>query len=242
MVTPISNAQATILIFSFSPVLHHAANHIELPPPPPDSLGGFTHLLLQNEIPLKSTMEYLTAAHELGIVTIMNPSPLPAAKQTREFPWGKLSWLIVNEGEARGLLMGVGEPHSVDTIELVIPPEGAPEHHTVIVSAHAIGSKLSSHPTFKGVNIICTLGPVGLIAFVSLVRDVGRQALYLPAAKLHSSVVDTTGAGDCFTGYFVSGLMGLRNCQRADLVGVLSASIKVRPILPHHDCQINLGF
>jgi len=211
-------------------VLHHAANHIELPPPTPDSLEGFTHLLLQNEIPIKSTMEYLVVAHELGIVTVMNPSPLPTAEQTREFPWGKLSWLIVNEGEAKDLLKSVGEPDSVDAIELVIPPEGAPGHRTLILSAHAIGSKLSSHPTFKGVNIICTLGSVGLIAFVSSVQDAGGQALYLPAVKLNGPVVDTTGAGDCFTGYFVSGLMGLKPCHKEDLVGVLNVSIKAAGI------------
>lgn len=222
------------------PVLHHAANYIELPPPIPDTLEGFTHLLLQNEIPLKSTMGYLTAAHELGIVTVMNPSPLPTAEQTREFPWGKLSWLIVNEGEARDLLTSVGEPGSVDAIELVIPPVGALEHRTATaLSAYSIGSKLSSHPTFKGVNIICTLGPVGLIAFVSPVQDVERQAIYLPAAKLNNAVVDTTGAGDCFTGYFVSGLMGLKEGYDGDLVGVLTASIKVRF---HCDSSIGPGF
>lgn len=117
----------------------------------------------------------------------------------------------------------------MDAIELAIPPEEAPEHREVILSAHTIGSKLSSHPTFKGVNIICTLGSAGLIAFVSLAQDAGRQALYLPAAKLNGPVVDTTGAGDCFTGYFVSGLMGLGQGGKADLVGALSVSIKVRP-------------
>ena len=136
--------------------------------------------------------------------------------------------MIVNEGEARDLLMGVGEPHAPAVIELVFP-EVAPEDQTAIRSAHAVGSKLASHPTFKGTNIICTLGSVGLIAFVSLAQGVGKSALYLPAAKLDAAVVDTTGAGDCFTGYFVSGLMGLSQCRKEDLVEVLKTSIKVRP-------------
>ena len=210
------------------PVLHHAANHIELPPPTPGSLEGFTHLLLQNEIPFKTTTEYLSAADALGIVTIMNPSPLPTAEQTREFPWGKLTWLIVNDGEARDLLTSVGEPHTTDAIELVLP-EGAPEDQRAIRSAHAVGSKLASHPTFKGTNVICTLGSVGLIAFVPLIQGVGKSALYLPAAKLDGPVVDTTGAGDCFTGYFVSGLMAMKQGQQEDLVNVLSTSVNVRP-------------
>jgi len=175
-------------------------------------------------------MGYLSAAHALGVITIMNPSPLPTAEQTREFPWGKLTWLIVNEGEARDLLTSVGEPQTVDAIELVFPLEGVPEDRTTIRSAHTIGSKLASHPKFNGVNIICTLGSVGLVAFVSLAQDVGKSALYLPAAKLDDRVVDTTGAGDCFTGYFVSGLMGLEQGRKGDLVGVLNRSIKAAGI------------
>jgi ribokinase len=158
----------------------------------------------------------------------MNPSPLPTAEQTRDFPWERLNWLIVNEGETKDLLASVGEPRSVDAIELVIPPEGVPEHRTVVLSAHTIGSKLASHPRFAGVNIICTLGSVGLVAFVTSVQDVGKRAFYLPAAKFDGPVVDTTGAGDCFTGYFVSGLMGLKQGRGEDLVGVLNTSIKVR--------------
>jgi len=211
-------------------VLHHAANHIELPPPTPDSLEGFTHLLLQNEIPLKSTKEYLSAAHALGIVTIMNPSPLPTAEETRAFPWGKLSWLIVNEGEARDLLASVGNAHAVEAIELVLPPEGTPKDETAARSAHTVGSKLASHPTFKKVNIICTLGSAGLVAFVSLAQDPGKKALYLPSAKLDGAVVDTTGAGDCFAGYLVSGLMGLKQSHKEDILGVLNASVKAAGI------------
>lgn len=174
-------------------------------------------------------MEYLSAAHALGIVTVMNLSPLPTAEQAREFPWGKLTWLIVNEGEAGGLLTSVGEPHAADVIELALP-EGTPEDQTAVRSAHAIGSKLASHPTFKRTNVICTLGSVGLIAFVSLAQGAGKSALYLPAAKLDGPVVDTTGAGDCFTGYFVSGLMDTRQGRKEDLVEVLNMSVKVRPL------------
>lgn len=159
----------------------------------------------------------------------MNPSPLPTAEQTRGFPWEKLSWLIVNEGEAGDLLASMGDAHEVEAIELVLPLEGTPEDETVVRSAHTVGSKLASHHTFKKVNIICTLGSVGLIAFVSLARDSGKEALYLPSAKLDGPVVDTTGAGDCFAGYLVSGLMGLRQSHKEDILGVLNISIKVRP-------------
>lgn len=176
-------------------------------------------------------MEYLTAAHAAGMVTIMNPSPLPVAEQMRAFPWEKLTWLIVNEGEARGLLAGVRDPHTLDVVEPVLPLEGAEaqaQDWVSICSAHTIGSKLASHPRFKDLNIICTLGSAGLVAFLPLTRAVGKGALYLPAAKLDGPVVDTTGAGDCFTGYFVSGLMSLKQGRKEDLVDVLNTSIKVR--------------
>jgi len=174
-------------------------------------------------------MEYLSAAHTLGIVTIMNPSPLLTAEQTRVFPWEKLTWLIVNEGEAGDLLASVGDPQTVDMVELVLPSEGAPEDETVIRSAHAVGSKLANHPTFKDVGVICTLGSVGLVAFVSLAQDGGKKAFYLPSAKLDGPVVDTTGAGDCFTGYFVSGLMGMKQGHEGDILDILNTSIKVCP-------------
>ena len=53
------------------------------------------------------------------------------------------------------------------------------------------------------------------------------MAFYLPSAKLDNPVLDTTGAGDCFTGYFVSGLMTLRRSHKEDLLGALDMSIKV---------------
>lgn len=38
-----------------------------------------------------------------------------------------------------------------------------------------------------------------------------EDPIYVPAAKLDGPVVNTTGAGDCFTGYFVTGLMELED-------------------------------
>ena len=174
-------------------------------------------------------MEYLSVAHALGIITIMNPSPLPTAEQTQKFPWEKLTWLVVNEGEARDLLASVGDPQTVDTVELVFPSGGAPEDKAVIHSAHAVGSKITSHPTFKDVNVICTLGSVGLVAFLSLAQDGGKKAFYLPSANFDGPVVDTTGAGDCFTGYFVSGLTGIKQGHEGDILDILNTSIKVCP-------------
>jgi len=50
---------------------------------------------------------------------------------------------------------------------------------------------------------VCTLGAAGVLTWLTG----GKRLLYLPAVQLQGSVRDTTGAGDCFTGYFVAGLM-----------------------------------
>ena len=153
-----------------------------------------THLLLQNEIPLAST---LYALHNVKDATvIMNPSPLPSPAQTRDFPWKKLDWLIVNESEAQ---------------ELYQAAAGSGAKSTDSMTTKELLFRLSSESAFGDTNIVCTLGADGVLAFVPTFHR--RQnaeapsALYQPAAKLLHGVQDTTGAGDCFTGYFVAGLM-----------------------------------
>ena len=55
---------------------------------------------------------------------------------------------------------------------------------------------------------MCTLGGLGVIALLA-----SEEAFYVPAAKLAGFVRDTTGAGDCFTGYLVSGLMEVESAN-----------------------------
>lgn len=55
--------------------------------------------------------------------------------------------------------------------------------------------------------MICTLGAQGIIYFSPGVDGVKSRSGYLPAAKVLNGVKDTTGAGDCFAGYFAAGLM-----------------------------------
>ena len=129
---------------------------------------------------------------------ILNPSPLPSPSEIREFPWHRVDWLIVNEAEAEGLYFSTSSgtegtsPSSLSTRELVV--------------------LLSAQPLFKETNIVCTLGADGVLAFVpTFHRPVtvheAPSFIYVPAARLQGEVRDSTGAGDCFTGYFVQGLM-----------------------------------
>ncbi|KAF8627545.1 hypothetical protein AX15_004379 [Amanita polypyramis BW_CC] len=151
-----------------------------------------THLLLQNEICKAST--HYALEHAGNAVVILNPSPLPSPSQIKVFPWHKIDWLIVNEGEAEDLYRVTAEQdiRSWSTAEELL-------------------RLLSLLPPFKKTNIVCTLGARGVItAILSGVRSASSPfVVHVPAAKVLNGVKDTTGAGDCFTGYFVQGLMGL---------------------------------
>lgn len=90
---------------------------------------------------------------------------------------------------------------------------------------------------------MCTLGSSGVLALIPhLEESVASNDLvvYVPAAKIDpEGVRDTTGAGDCFTGYLVAGLMDLHDEQgggggvsgstlkKEDLVRVLERCVQV---------------
>ena len=151
---------------------------------------------------------------------ILNPSPLPSPPEIREFPWHKVDWLIVNETEAEGLYLSMsgmeGTPPSISTREVLI--------------------LLSAQPLFKETNIVCTLGADGVLACIpTFHRPITAASLiYLPAATLQGEIRDSTGAGDCFTGYFVQGLMEFgpdavvgKDIKEPDITQMLKRSVYV---------------
>lgn len=147
-----------------------------------------THLLLQNEIHARSTR--YAVEHSRGATTILNPSPLPSPSQLRIFPWSLINWLIVNEGEAEDLFRAVTD-----------------QEIEKWSSTEEMLRMMSAVPCFRKTNIICTLGARGVVAILPADDVDPPFVIYVPAAKLDTGVNDTTGAGDCFTGYFVRGLM-----------------------------------
>ena len=177
-------------------VLFPGANHSDLHEQKWRSSLTFpetSHLLLQNEIKWESTLYALDSVR--NATTIFNPSPLPTSEQIRAFPWERVDWLIVNEGEARDLYSA-------------LQGEASPSSH------HALITALSGLPSFTITNIIYTLGKDGVIAFIPAFHRSKKvpdslSFMHIPAAELRGAVRDTTGAGDCFTGYFVQGLMEL---------------------------------
>ncbi len=182
-----------------SVVLHAGANfHIPDTDHEPD-LSRYTHLLLQNEIPLPSTLAHLRAAGQVRLTTVFNPSPMLSPSELREFPWTDLTWLIVNEGELSSLLEAFGVGLAATKGENTSLRERA---EVQLLALHGCSDFA---PT---VSVICTLGSQGILYFESPSALSGKPTIrHLPAAKLKRPLKDTTGAGDCFAGYFVAGLM-----------------------------------
>ncbi|KAG6853359.1 hypothetical protein C0991_005033 [Blastosporella zonata] len=150
---------------------------------------------------------------------------MPAAQEIKSFPWDKVDWLIVNEGEAEGLY------HTLSSIESSTGHTGTPKE---------ILSLLSARPELQKTNIICTLGKDGVMAFIPTFHQQGSSEhdsfsfLHIPAAVLQGTVRDTTGAGDCFTGYFVQGLMEFgsqavpgRGIEERDVENILKTCVQV---------------
>lgn len=153
---------------------------------PPD----VTHLLLANEIPFDSSLTYLRDASSQGVTTIYNPSPMPSAEQLKQFDWKALEWLIVNEGELEEILR-VLAPSDSSAAAASSAEELAQQLHKLV-----------------GVNVICTLGAKGVV-YCRSQQGGEHQVKRMAAAKLVKPLTDTTGAGDCFLGYFAAGLMQL---------------------------------
>lgn len=115
---------------------------------------------------------------------------MPSAEQLKQFDWKALDWLIVNEGELEEILSVLSASSS-----------------TTSGSAEQLAQDL--HNLF-GVNVICTLGAKGVV-YCRSQEGSELETKRLPAAKLLKPLTDTTGAGDCFLGYFAAGLMQLED-------------------------------
>jgi len=178
-------------------VLHAGANHSDLHEQRTSGFPTCTHLLLQNEIRFESTLRSLEKACEEGICTVFNPSPMLSSHQVKSFPWEKVSWLLINEGEAKELYKGF-----TGIKDDRLPP-----------FVEILATELTEIEQLKKTNILITLGAKGVLALAAAWRtpegrlSSGFIGTPVPAATLEGDFRDTTGAGDCFTGYFVAGLM-----------------------------------
>lgn len=121
-------------------------------------------LLLHNEI---NDIDYLIQkAHTKGMQIVLNPSPF--TKDLNKLDLNKITYLLLNETEAKGF-SGTEDP----------------QQFISFVRKH--------YPRLK---VVLTLGKQGCIYADNLV------AVSHPAFEVNA--VDTTAAGDTFTGYFVA--------------------------------------
>jgi ribokinase len=132
---------------------------------------------------------------------------MPTDAELHAFPWAALSWLIVNEGEAESLLRIIGWNPGNRKVEEGYPVNW-PDDNNLRLAFSAL-NKLRHSERLVSTGVVCTLGAVGVLASICDLKEI----LYFPAAALEGNVRDTTGAGDCFTGYFVAGLMESRSNQ-----------------------------
>ncbi|KAF9528718.1 Ribokinase-like protein [Crepidotus variabilis] len=145
-----------------------------------------SHLLVQNEIRIQSSQYAIKNAQKASV--FVNPSPLPSSEEIKVFPWDRVDWVIVNADEAKELAAAFGI--SVD------------------FSMSEVVQLLALNPKFQHTSIVCTLGADGVLAVLQINSDKRPCTLIqVPAGKILNTVINTTGAGDTFTGYFVKGIM-----------------------------------
>jgi len=137
-------------------------------------------LLLQNEI---NNISYLLEkAHEKGLIIFFNPSPYDL--HIKKLPLEYVHYFLVNEIEAAEIA-GMADFIATDNIS------NNSDFKSVIESI--MDSLTSQFPKSK---IILTLGKNGVSYFD------GSKIYYHGIYKI--PVVDTTAAGDTFTGYFIN--------------------------------------
>lgn len=132
---------------------------------------------------------------------------MPIDAQLQSFPWTNLSWLIVNQGEAESLLRVIGGESTNQGNEGEYHPDWPNDDALRVAFSTFI--KLSCSRALASTAVVCTLGAAGVLASTQS----PKETFYIPAAMLQGDIRDTTGAGDCFTGYFVAGLMEFGNRQ-----------------------------
>ncbi len=168
-------------------------------------------LLLQNEINLLP--ELMSDAADAGLRLAMNPAPM--TPEIVNCPLEKLSWLVVNEIEGHEL---AGIP---------LRTAGAADHKPTGAADPEVDQRGDEEVVaelrlrYPGVVVIMTLGERGAIR----ADDSGMVRSCFPALE---DVVDTTGAGDSFMGYWlageVRGLSAREGLRRACIAGAIAVT------------------
>ncbi|KAJ1971681.1 hypothetical protein H4R35_005118 [Dimargaris xerosporica] len=153
-------------------------------------------LLLQNEINHIPTL--VSLGRHRGMTVVYNPAPMNA-QVVDTVPLDQVGILVVNESEAQALLAALSSHNNTHRQ----PPGNADG-----LDAKAfITSIRQAYPDLSG--IVVTYGAKGTVVnFCPARRYQIRYHAELPAASPPTGlkIVDTTGAGDTWIGYFVAHL------------------------------------
>ncbi|KAG0239305.1 hypothetical protein BGW41_007790 [Actinomortierella wolfii] len=149
-------------------------------------------IVMQNEINCGG--EIMRAAKEKGLTVCFNPSPMTPDLPDK-FPLHLVDYLLINEIEAQGLYAYLAsnrkEGEALPSASHVTPQECFP----VLEKAYGNIS-----------GIVITLGGDGLVARFRI-HEEDRDLQEFRLEVVPGKVVNTTGAGDTWTGYFVANLV-----------------------------------
>ncbi|KAF9542701.1 hypothetical protein EC957_001756 [Mortierella hygrophila] len=156
------------------------------------NFGKGDWIVIQNEI--SSGGEIMRAAKERGMTICFNPSPM-TPDLPKQYPLHLVDYLLINEIEAQGLYSYLTSPKS--------------DADSVTSSSHITASE--SFPVLEKAyekisGIIITLGGDGLVARFRI-NEEDEKMKEFQMGIVKGNVVNTTGAGDTFSGYFVANLV-----------------------------------
>lgn len=154
-------------------------------------------LLLQNEV---SNVDFaIREGKKRGMKIVFNPSPLDY--RVSNYPLQDIDYFILNEIEAEEILSLVRiEEKKIQGFRL-----------------EELEKNLRNY--FPTASFVLTLGEQGVVYFDSECR-ISQEAF-------KTNVVDTTGAGDTFCGYFIAGLTKKFDLERCLKVASAAAAISV---------------
>ncbi len=148
-------------------------------------------LLLQNEI---SEIPYLIEQGSArGMSVCLNPAPITPA--VLDYPLDRIDILIVNETEAAALAASVEDPREGRTQSFSTPALDTPLDQSP--RSAPVGQLMSRlQQVAPRARLLLTLGERGAVY-----RGDGSERT---VGAVPTAVVDTTGAGDTFVGYFIA--------------------------------------
>ena len=164
------------------------------------------YLILQNEI---NEISYIMErAHEKGMIIVLNPSPMD--EKIRTYPLEYVDYFLLNEIEAKDLT-GFDQ-NLADTDQHRVQ-----EMDEVSSAWDALLEEVCSH--FPNSKVVLTLGECG-----SIYKD-EKQKIHQPIMKV--PVVDTTAAGDTFTGFFIGSIAKGLSPENAMKIAAKASAIAV---------------